>query len=117
MGLRGQVLGLDAGQDRPRQPGPVSFLAGAVLGSLADFLADGPAPSWAVRVGTCLELHLPARNLLLCLDRPGLLLSEPRRRLFAIFPGPAAKETRGAAKETHSVIVDRRLADFSPSKG
>src|SRR5262245_13652864 len=93
-----------------------SFLAGAVVASLADVLADGPAPSWVVRVGTCLELHFPARNLRLCLDRPGLLLWEPCRH-FAIFPGPAAKQTRGAAKQTHSVIVDRRLADFSPSKG
>src|SRR5262245_4088138 len=94
-----------------------SFLAGAVLASLADLLADGPAPSWVVRVGTCLELHFPACNLRLCLDRPGLLLEEPCLRLFAIFPGPAAKQTHGAAKQTHSVIVDRRLADFSPSQG
>src|SRR5262245_54319116 len=63
------------------------------------FLADGPAPSWLVRVGTCLALYLPGGNHRLCFDRPGLLLQEPGRRLFAILPGSAAKETHGAAKE------------------
>src|SRR5262245_37983098 len=102
---------------RAVRPGPFSFLAGAVLASLADLLADGAAPSWVVRVGTCLELHFPACDLRLCLDGPGLLLEEPCLRLFAIFPGPAAKQSHGAAKQTHSVIVDRLLADFSPSQG
>ena len=84
--------------------------------SLADFLADGPAPSWLVRVGTCLALHFPG-NHRLCLDRPGLLVREPGRRLFAILPGPAAKKTHSAAKETHSGSIGRRLADFSHPEG
>lgn len=90
--------------------GAFSFLAGAVLASLANFLADSPAPSWLVWVGTCLGRHFPARNLRLRLDRSGLLLLELSRRLLAILPSPATKET-------HGVIVDRRLADSSPSKG
>jgi hypothetical protein len=57
-----------------RMAGPFSFPASAVLASLADVLADGPAPSWLVRVGTSLGRHFPARNLLLCIGRPGLLL-------------------------------------------
>jgi hypothetical protein len=84
--------------------------------SLADFLADGPAPSWLVRVGTCLALHFPG-NHRLCLDRPGLLVRELGRRLFAILPGPAAKETHSAAKETHSGSIGRWLADFSHPEG
>src|SRR4029077_19237564 len=84
--------------------------------SLADFLADGPAPSWFVRVGTCLALHFPG-NHRLCLDRPGRLVGELGRRLFAILPGPAAKETHSAAKETHSGSIGRRLADFSHPEG
>src|SRR5258708_25204624 len=84
--------------------GPFSFLAGAVLASLADLLADGPAPSWLVRVGPFLGGHFPARNLSLCLCRPGLLREELGRRLLAFFPGPAAKETPCA-------MVDRRLED------
>src|SRR5260221_531042 len=87
--------------------GPFSFLAGAVLASLADLLADGPAPSWLVRVGPFLGGHFPARNLSLCLGRPGLLLEELGRGLLAFFPGPAAKKTHGA-------MVDRRLADSAP---
>src|SRR4029077_17152100 len=84
--------------------------------SLADFLADGPAPSWFVRVGTCLALHFPG-NHRLCLDRPGLLVRELGRRLFAILPGPAAKETHSAAKETHSGSIGRRLAAFLHPQG
>src|SRR5258708_7975474 len=87
--------------------GPFSFLAGAVLASLADLLADGPAPSWLVRVGPFLGGHFPARNLSLCLGRPGLLREELRRRLLAFFPGPSAQETRGA-------LADRRFADSPP---
>jgi hypothetical protein len=87
--------------------GVVLFLAGVVLASLADFLADGQAPSWLVRVGPFLSGHFPASNLSLCLGRPGLLLEELGRRLLAFFPGPAAKETHGA-------MVDRRLADSGP---
>src|ERR1700747_3158682 len=109
----------------PGRPGPFSFLAGAVLASLADFLADGQAPSWLVRVGTCLVLHFPGCNLRLCLDRLGLLLWELGRRLglllwklgrylFAILPGPAAEETHSAAEKTHGVSIGRRLADFLP---
>jgi hypothetical protein len=81
------------------------------------FLADGPAPSWLVRVRTCLALHFPGGNHRLCLDRPGLLIQEPGRRLFAILSGPAAKETHSATKEIHSGIIGRRLADFSHPKG
>jgi hypothetical protein len=81
------------------------------------FLADGPAPSWLVRVRTCLALHFPGGNHWLCLDRPGLLIQEPGRRLFAILSGPAAKETHSATKEIHSGIIGRRLADFSHPKG
>src|SRR5215469_2434291 len=86
---------------------PLLLLAGAVLPSLADLLADGQAPSWLVRVGPFLSGHFPARNLSLCLGRPGLLLEELGRRLRAFFPGPAAKET-------HGVMVDRRLANSAP---
>jgi hypothetical protein len=115
-------------QARPRSvnPGPglaakpvllpglavLGFLALAVLGSLADLQADVPAPSWLVRVGTCLALHFPGNNLRLCFDRPGLLIWG-LGRFFAILPGPAAKRIHSAAKETHSVIIGRRLADFS----
>src|SRR5215467_3566087 len=91
---------------RPRR-NPVSFPASAVPASLADFLADGPAPSWLVRVGTLLALHFPADSQRLCLDRPGLLLQELGRPLFAILPGPAAEETHDVAKEIHSVIIGR----------
>src|SRR5215831_4941817 len=86
---------------------PVSIPAGAVPASLADFRADGLAPSWLVRVGTLLALHFPADSQWLCLDRPGLLLRELGRPLFAILPGPAAKETHDVAKEIHSVIIGR----------
>src|SRR5690348_13864060 len=75
--------------------------------------ADGPAPSWLVWVGTRLALHFPGANPRLCLDRPGLLGWELGRRLFVIFPRPAVKETHSAAKEAHSAIISRRLADFS----
>jgi hypothetical protein len=98
---------------RPWRPGPFSFLACAVLASLADLQADGPAPSWLVRVGTCLALHFPGGNHRLCLDRPGLLIWELGRRLFAIVPGPAANQTHSGAKQTHGVIIGRRLAGFS----
>jgi hypothetical protein len=81
------------------------------------FLTDGPAPSWLVRVRTCLALHFPGGNHRLCLDRPGLLLQEPGRRLFAILPGPAAKETHSSTKEIHSRIIGCRLADFSHPRG
>jgi hypothetical protein len=87
--------------------GPFSFLAGAVLASLADLLADGPAPSWLVRVGPFLGDHFPARNLSLRPGRPGLLLEELGRCLLAFFPGRGAKETHGA-------MVDRRLAHSAP---
>lgn len=86
-----------------------SFLAGALLASLADLLADGLAPSWLVRVGTCLGGRFPRRNLRLCLGRPALLLEKVGRRLPAILLSPAAKET-------HGVIVDGRLADLWISK-
>src|SRR5260370_4871812 len=98
---------------RSWRPGPFSFLARAVLASLADLQADGPAPSWLVRVGTCLALHFPGDNHRLCLDRPGLLIWELGRRLFAIVPGPAADQTHNGAKQTHGVIIGRRLAGFS----
>ena len=81
--------------------------------SRAELQADGLAPSWLVWVRACLALHFPGGHPRLCLDRPGLLVGEPGRRLFAILPGPAAKQTHSAAKKTHSVIVGRRLADFS----
>ena len=80
------------------------------------FLVDGPAPSWLVRVGTCLALHFPGSHRL-CLDRPGLLAHELGRRLFAILSGPAAKEAHSAAKKTHGAIIGRRLADFSHPEG
>jgi hypothetical protein len=81
------------------------------------FPSRWPAPSWLVRVGTCLALHLPAGSHRLCLDRPGLLLHELGRRLFAILSGPGAKEAHSAAKKTHSGIIGRRLADFSHPEG
>ena len=102
---------------RARRPGPVPFLAGAVPASRADFLVDGPAPSWHVRVGTCLAPHFPGSNHRLCLDRAGLLVQGFGRRLLAILPGPAAKQTHSAAKETHSGIIGRRLADLSHPEG
>jgi serine/threonine protein kinase len=98
---------------RPGAAAPFLFLACAVLASLADLQADVPGPSWLVRVGTCLPLHFPGGNHRLCLDRPGLLVWKLGRRHFATLPRPAAKETLSAAKETHSVIIGRRLADFS----
>jgi len=42
---------------------PFSFLADAVCPRSAEFLAEGLAPSWAVRVGPRLGGHFPARNL------------------------------------------------------
>jgi hypothetical protein len=81
--------------------GQFSFPRG--LASSADLLADGPAPSWLVRVGPYLGAHFPARNLRGCVGCGGLLVWEHGRRLSAIFPAPTAKET-------HSAIVDRRLA-------
>ena len=87
-----------------RLAGPFSLLAVAVLASSANFLADGPAPSWLVRVGPFLGAHFPARSLSLYRGRPGLLLWELGRRLPAPFPAPIAKETHGA-------IVDRRLTE------
>jgi hypothetical protein len=86
-------------------PQGFSFLAGALLASLADLLADGLAPTWLVRVGTCLGARFPRRNLRLCLGRRGLLLEKFGRRLLAIILSLAAKET-------HSVIVDSRLGDL-----
>ena len=83
----------------------------AVLASPAELQADAPAPSWLVRVRTCLALHFPGANLRLCLDRRGLLIWEYGRHLFAILPGPAAKQTHNVAKKTHGVIIGRRLAD------
>jgi len=111
---RRQARGRDwRARARPWRPGPFSFLARAVLASLADLQADGPAPSWLVRVGTCLALHFPGDNHRLCLDRPGLLIWELGRRLFAIVPGPAANQTHSGAKQTHGVIIGCRLAGFS----
>jgi hypothetical protein len=82
-----------------------SFLAGALLASLADLLADGLAPSWLVRVGACLAGRFPRRNLRLCLGRRALLLKKFSRSLLAILLTPAVKET-------HGVIVDGRLGDL-----
>jgi hypothetical protein len=87
----------------------LSFLAGALLASLADLLADGLAPSWLVRVGTRLGGRFARRNLRLCLGRRALLLEKFGRRVPAILLSPAAKET-------HGVIVDVRLADIGVSK-
>ena len=75
--------------------------------SLADFLADGPAPSWLVRSGTCLALHFPG-NHRLCLDRPGLLVRELGRRLFAILPGLPRK--RPIALRKRPIAEHRPLA-------
>jgi hypothetical protein len=130
----------EIGEPRPGlavKPVPFSFLACAVLTSLADLQADGLAPSWLVRVGTCLALHFPGDNLGLCLGRPGLVIWELGRpglviwelgrpglviwelgrpglviwelgrRLFAALPVPAAKKTHSAAKKTHGVIIGR----------
>jgi hypothetical protein len=91
---------------------PVLIPAGAVPAGVADLKADGLAPSWFVRVGTCLALHFPGGTRRLCLDRPGLLVWEFGRRVFAILPGPAAEQAHSVAKKTHGVIVGRRLADF-----
>ena len=101
---------------RARRPGSFSFLAGTVPANLADFLVDGPAPSWLVRVGTCLALHFPGSHRL-CLDRPGLLVHELGRRLFAILSGPAAKEAHSAAKKTHSAIISRPARGLLASSG
>ena len=79
-------------------------MAGAVLAGPGDFLAEGPAPSRLVGVGTCLGCYFTGRSLRLCRGRGGLLRAHPGRHLFAIFPAPAAKKT-------HGVMVDRRLAD------
>jgi len=76
-----------------------SFLAGALLASPADLLADGLTPSWPIRVGACLAGRFPRRNLRLCLGRRALLLKKFGRRLLVILLKPAVKET-------HGVIVD-----------
>jgi hypothetical protein len=102
------VLIADSGRI-PFNEGDFSFLAGALLASQADLLADGLAPSWLVRVGTCLGGRFPRRSLRLCLGRPALLLEKFGRRLPAIL-------LSSAAKETHGVIVDGRLADLWISK-
>lgn len=81
-----------------------SILAGALVATFAYFQPDGPAPSGLVGIGAGLGRHFPAHNLRLWRDRPGLFPGELGRRLFAIFPSPAAKET-------HAVMVDRRLPD------
>src|SRR5262252_1186251 len=83
---------------------------------VADLQTGGPAPSWLVRVGTCLTLHFPGGNRRLCLDRPGLLSWELGRRLFAILPGLAVKQTHSAAKKTHSVILVGQQP-FAPNGG
>src|ERR1700683_4683446 len=82
-----------------------SFLAGALLASLAYLRADGLAPSWPIRVGACLAGRFPRRNLRLCLGRRALLLKKFGRRLLAILLSPAVKET-------HGVIVDGQLEDL-----
>ena len=79
-----------------RRPGPFSFLAAAVLASLTDFLTDGQAPSWLVRVGTCLVLHFPGGNLWLCLDRLGLLVRELGRRLGVCSSGELGRRLGSA---------------------
>ena len=111
-GARGGKRTAGVGEPRAWRPGPFSFPAGAVPAGLADLQADGPAPSWLVRVGTFLALHFPGGTRRLCLDRPGLLVWELGRHVFAILPGPAAEQTHSAAKKTHGVIVGHRLADF-----
>ena len=93
-----------------------SILASAAPASLADFLADSQAPSRLIRVGTLLALHFPADSHRLCLDRPGLLLQGLGRPLFAILPGPAAKETHDVAKEIHSVIIGRPACGLLDSR-
>lgn len=120
--------------------GPPLLPASAVPARLADLLADGQAPPWLVRVGTRLALHFSAGRRELCRDRRGLLVQEPGRPLFAhhflagnrglcrdhpglflqelgrplvaMLPSTAAKKTYCAAKETHGVIIGRRLEDF-----
>jgi hypothetical protein len=119
--LRGLPWTPAAASARPRLASPGQALAARPVlvpglrgpRDLADLQADGPAPSWLVRIGTRFALHFPGDNHRLCLDRPGLLIRELGRRLFAIVPGPAAKQTHSAAKQTHSVIIGRRLAGFS----
>ena len=86
---------------------------GRCLASRAELQADGPAPSWFVRVRACLAFHFAGARPRECRDCPGLFIGEPGRRLFAIVPGPAAKPTHSAAKKTHSGILGRRLADLS----
>jgi hypothetical protein len=95
-----------------RMAGLFSFLAGAVVAGLADFLADGPTPSWLVWVGSFLGRHFPSRSLSSRLSPRGLLLLGPRgpflwelgRRLLAAF-------FTSVTKKTHGAIVDRRIAD------
>lgn len=93
IGFRGQCCW-------PATPGQsrclLLFLAGALVASPADFLAEDPAPSWLVRVGTRLGRHFRACGLGLCPGSASLFLAEPGLRLFAILLGPAAKETHGA---------------------
>src|SRR5215475_166578 len=86
-----------------RQSRGFSALAGVVSATLADFLADGPAPAWPVGIGTGLGRHFPARHFRRCGHRCCRLRGELNCRRFAIFPGPAAKET-------HDVMVDRPRA-------
>src|SRR5215467_11442456 len=86
-----------------------SVRAGAVLTSLADFPADGTAPSRLVGVWPFLGGHPRARSPGLRRGRPGLLSEETGRRLLAIFPASATKKAHGA-------MVDLRLADYSPSE-
>ena len=113
-GIRGecQVPVLDRAR-RDRGVGCGTRRTGRCLAGRAELQADGPAPSWFVRVRAFLAFHFPGAHRRECLDCPGLLIGEPGRRLFAIVPGPAAKQTHSAAKKTHSGILGRRLAELS----
>jgi pyruvate/2-oxoglutarate dehydrogenase complex dihydrolipoamide dehydrogenase (E3) component len=82
----------------------------AVIASLADLLADRPAPSWLVRVGTCFGRHFPARSLRRCRDRRCLVLYGPGRRLLALLPGPVAKETHGLMVDLRPDIAGQAAA-------
>jgi hypothetical protein len=98
--LRQALVRIAGGDHAVTANAGISFLAGAILASFTDLLADGLAPSWLVRVGTCLCGHFPGRGLRLCLGRPGRRLRRELGRFLALLPRPAAKETHGA-------IVDR----------